>query len=84
MPPTLTQEQRQALDRDVPAEFVDPITNRLFVLIPKEQYEKVRELLEDNAFDVRDAYPLMDEVARKSGWDDPAMDIYNDMDPRKA
>jgi hypothetical protein len=27
--------------------------------------------------DIRQAYPLMDEIARKEGWDDPEMDSYN-------
>jgi regulator of replication initiation timing len=27
--------------------------------------------------DVRQAYPLMDAVARSEGWDDPEMDSYN-------
>lgn len=31
----------------------------------------------EDAFDVRDAYPMMDAVAREAGWDDPEMDSYN-------
>ena len=27
--------------------------------------------------DIREAYPLMDAVARQEGWDDPEMDSYN-------
>lgn len=27
--------------------------------------------------DFREAYPLMDAVARREGWDDPEMDSYN-------
>jgi hypothetical protein len=27
--------------------------------------------------DIREAYPLMDAVARREGWDDPEMDSYN-------
>ena len=29
----------------------------------------------------RDMYPHVMEVFGREGWDDPAMDIYNDLDP---
>jgi hypothetical protein len=28
------------------------------------------------------AYPLMNEVARREGWDDPEMDVYDERYPR--
>jgi len=31
----------------------------------------------------RDMYPHVMEVFGREGWDDPAMDIYNDLDPRR-
>ena len=60
-----------------PVEIVDPKTQAAFVLFSAEQYEKVRALLDDEEFDVSEAYPLMDEVARSEGWYDPEMDIYD-------
>jgi len=38
---------------------------------------------EDVDFDIREAYPLMDEVARQQGWDDPEMDSYNIYSPAR-
>jgi hypothetical protein len=32
---------------------------------------------DDEALDVRQAYPLMNAVARQEGWDDSEMDSYN-------
>jgi hypothetical protein len=32
---------------------------------------------EEEDIDIRQAYPLMDAVARQEGWDDPEMDSYN-------
>lgn len=32
---------------------------------------------EDENADIREAYPLMDAVARQEGWDDPEMDSYD-------
>ncbi|HVA51002.1 MAG TPA: hypothetical protein VNH11_31975 [Pirellulales bacterium] len=62
---------------ETPVRLVDPKTSAAFVLLSAEQYEKVRALLDDDDFDISEAYPLMDEVARSEGWDDPEMDIYN-------
>src|SRR5260370_37428344 len=72
----LTPEQRQELTGPEPARAVDPETNRTYVLVAAEQYERIKGLLE-GAFDIRDAYALMDQVADKEGWNDPEMDSYN-------
>ncbi|HET6883911.1 MAG TPA: hypothetical protein VFI31_27400 [Pirellulales bacterium] len=67
----------QAAADGTPAYVVDPKTQAAFVLLSVAQYERVRVLLDDDDFDVSDAYPLMDEVARSEGWNDPEMDIYD-------
>ncbi|HVR75839.1 MAG TPA: hypothetical protein VMT52_16020 [Planctomycetota bacterium] len=45
----LTPEQQQALDtsREDPPLIVDPRTNAAFVLLPADEYEAIREILED-------------------------------------
>jgi hypothetical protein len=80
----LSEDQGKALDSEVevPPRVVDPRTNRTYVLVPTEQYDRMRALLEEE-LDIRGAYPLMDAVASKEGWDDPSMDIYNDFTPRE-
>jgi hypothetical protein len=85
MPVRLTDEQRQALAAQplVPLRVIDPQTNETYVLLKLDQYERVKAVLEGEDFDVREAYPLMDEVARKEGWDDPDLDLYNDLVPRQ-
>jgi hypothetical protein len=72
----LTAEQRQELDRPGPAYAVDPKTKRTYVLVAVEDYERTRSLLSED-FDVRSAYPLLDAVAAKEGWNDPEMESYN-------
>lgn len=37
---------------------------------------------EDNRF-LREMYPHAMEVSGNEGWNDPAMDIYNELDPRR-
>ena len=34
--------------------------------------------MEEDSFDAREAYAAQDEVARNAGWDDPALDVYNE------
>ena len=83
----LTLEQRQAVAQqgEMPPRAVDPDTHITYVLIPVEVYARVKALLDDeegNRF-LRDMYPHVMEIFGQEGWDDPAMDIYNDLDPRR-
>jgi hypothetical protein len=81
MTPILTDEQRRALQTTTaPVRVLDPQTNETYVLLRAEVYERIKDLVEpqEEEFDIREAYPLMDEVARKEGWEDPEMDCYNE------
>lgn len=75
----LSEEQRQALDaqQGVPLRLLDERTGAAYVLIRAELYEQLQTALTADEFDVQQAYPLMDEVASKEGWDDPEMDSYD-------
>ncbi len=83
----LTLEQRQAVAEqgEMPPRAVDPDSPATYVLIPEEIYTRVKALLDDDeAYQLlRDMYPHVMEVFGRAGWDDPAMDIYNDLDPRR-
>jgi hypothetical protein len=66
-------------------QLVDPKTRETFVLVRSEVFDRLKRLVyDDSELSVQDAYPLLDEMAAKAGWDDPAMDIYNDLAPREA
>lgn len=83
----LTLEQRQAVaqQRETPPRAVDPDTHTTYVLIREEVYARLRALLDEeegNQF-LRDMHPHIMEVFGREGWDDPATDIYNDLDPRR-
>ena len=86
MTPRLSPEQRQALERqpDRPVFVTDPATHSAYVLLSAAAYRRVRPLLEaeEGAFDPVEAEPLMDEVARREGWEDPQMDAYDALAPR--
>jgi hypothetical protein len=81
----LTLEQRKAVAQDLetPPRVLDSETNTGYVLIRAEVYERIRQLLDldDNQF-TRDLAPHVMEFFGQAGWDDPAMDIYNELDPR--
>ena len=83
----LTLEQRQTISREgaTPHRAIDPDTQTAYVLIREEVFERIKGLLseqDDNNF-VGDMYRHTMEVFGREGWDDAAMDVYNDLDPRQ-
>ena len=84
----LTLEQRQAVSEqgEVPPRALDPDTHTTYVLLREEEYHRLKALLtgqEDDRF-LRDLHPHVMEVFGREGWDDPAMDVYDDLDPRRT
>jgi hypothetical protein len=79
----LTSEQQQSLDAEGGhPDVIDPRTKASYVLVRKEVYERLRGLLEEG-FSAVDAFGAQIEAAAAAGWDDPALDVYNELDPRK-
>jgi hypothetical protein len=58
---------------------VNPRTKEEFVLVRRETYDRLRALLEDD-FGPEDAFRAQIESAAAAGWDDPALDVYNDVE----
>ncbi|HEX9003221.1 MAG TPA: hypothetical protein VGB07_25160 [Blastocatellia bacterium] len=83
----LTSEQAQAIVKqgEIPPRAVVLGTQTTYVLIREEVYDRMRALFveeEDNRF-LNELYPQAMEVFGNEGWNDPAMDVYNDLDPRR-
>jgi hypothetical protein len=81
----LSQQQRQELREHSSMEMRvrDPETHQEYVLVRAEVYDRIKSLVHaDEETLISSAYPLLDEMAAKSGWDDPALDVYNDLIPR--
>jgi hypothetical protein len=78
---TITPEIRQAIEQagEQPVQLTDPETNSIYVIVRAEVYDRMRAVCDD--FHIRDAYPLMDQVAALDGWDDPSMNIYDEYKP---
>ena len=81
----LSPEQEEALKRHGhrPVHVVDHSGQVAYVLVPADDYERIRPLLESDEFDIRETYLLQEEVARAEGWEDPVMDDYDDYDTRR-
>lgn len=75
----LSEELQRALDAqpNEPVSLVDRRTDTPYILIRADLYERMRVALAADASDVRGAYPLMDAVAQREGWDDPEMASYD-------
>lgn len=73
----LTKPLQEALDRanGTPLQLVDPRTSQAYIVVRAEVFDKLKAALEDHS-DIRDAYPLIDQVARKAGWEAPEWDSY--------
>jgi hypothetical protein len=82
----LTIEQRQAVAQqgEIPPRAIDPDTHTTYVLIAEPIYARLQAILAVEQGDqfVRDMYPHAMEVFGRDGWDEPSMDIYDDLDPR--
>ncbi|HEX7446356.1 MAG TPA: hypothetical protein VF306_02360 [Pirellulales bacterium] len=85
MMPTLSNEQRVALEQlsGGPLFVDDPVKHIQYVLIPVETYQKVRGLLEAGDLDIRETYTAQERALGAAGWDDPALDAYNDYDSHR-
>jgi hypothetical protein len=79
MPTQITDQQREAIaaQGNRPVEVVDPQSNRLYVLISREQYEHVKPLFEDDPLSKSEQRDLLRRAGRRAGWDDPEMDAYD-------
>jgi len=81
----LTETQSRELNATIPPELrvLDPETKQEYVLLRAEVYDRIKALVQvDEELPISTMYPLLDEMAAKAGWDDPALDIYNDLIPR--
>jgi hypothetical protein len=67
-----------------PIRLTDPETNIEYVLLPVDLYHQIRGFLYEHSTLTRDEKrALMLEAGMRAGWDDPKMDVYNDLDPRR-
>jgi hypothetical protein len=85
MTPFITDDQRGALAAGAgnPVPVLDQQTNETFFLVSANQFKTIEALLEMGEFHPSEMYPQMEQAAWEAGWNDPALDIYNDYDAHR-
>jgi hypothetical protein len=78
----LSDELRQEIEKqgDHPIEVIDPGTQKVYFLIPREQYERLKPLFENEPLSAAEQQELLRQAGRRAGWDDPEMDAYDRYD----
>ena len=83
----LSKEIQQAIKdaQEEPVRLVDPETNVEYVVVPVETFERMRKgvYYDDGPITEEERTALLVEMGLSIGWDDPEMDVYNDMVPRR-
>ena len=82
---TLSKEIRKAVQEseDNLARLIDPETDKEYVVVPVETFELMRKgvYYDDGPITEEEQTALLIEFGLRAGWDDPEMDVYNDMVP---
>jgi hypothetical protein len=63
-----------------PLELIDEQTNVAYVLVPADEFRRLKTAGED---ELGDTYVAQIESAMQAGWDDPRMDEYNEYDAHR-
>jgi hypothetical protein len=67
-----------------PIRLIDLETQQQYFVLAAEKYDSLAaNLLADQPFLTEERKQLLIKAGLRAGWDDPAMDVYNDLDPRR-
>jgi hypothetical protein len=73
----LTQEQQRALEQGPhPLRLVDPRTKAIYVLLPESVVGHLQAILDNEDFNPREAYPLLDKALAQEDANDPHLHEY--------
>jgi len=80
----LTYEQWQIVRRaETPLRVVVPDDTASYVLLSKVEYDRIQFVLNPELVTHAERAALLQQFGRRAGWDDPSMDVYDDLDPRR-
>ena len=65
---------------DRPVEAVDPTTNKHYVVVPREQYDRLKPLFDDDPLTRSEQEHLLRKAGERAGWDEAEMDAYDQYD----
>ena len=80
----LTEEQWADVQKDAehPPRVNDPAGTASFVLVRADVYDRFKSLFEEDPATQRERLFQLEQFGRRAGWDDPEMDVYDELDPR--
>jgi hypothetical protein len=58
----------------------DPRNRETYALIPCERYERFKAFFEEDPIAQEEKKGLMQAAGERAGWDDPAFDVYDNLD----
>lgn len=81
----LTEEQWADVQKgtEVPIRVNGPNENASFVLVRADVYDRFKSLFEEDPVTERERLYQLEQFGRRAGWDDPEMDVYDELDPRR-
>ncbi len=84
MTTALTPEMRKALEEagEQPLEIIDPETHQRYMLLKADVFDRLHQLLQGGPLSKEEQRFLLEQAGRRAGWDDPEMDIYDDLAPQ--
>ena len=65
-------------------EVIDPATNRAYLLVPRELYDRLKPLFEEDPLTREEQRRLLQDAGRRAGWDDADMDAYDRYDETRS
>jgi hypothetical protein len=78
----LTEEQ--AFGDDENPIVIDPRTKKIYVLVRKDVFDRIKGLLyDDNDWTADEQLRLLAESGKRAGWDDPGMEEYDNYDEHR-
>lgn len=86
MPIRLTDQQWADIPNssEAPARVEEPTQGDMFVLLRADIYERFKALVEEDPVTEQERLYQLQQFGRRAGWDDPEMDVYDELDPRRT
>ena len=81
----ITKELQQIVQdaNEEPIRLVDPETSLEYVVLPAKIFDRIQDVFYNtNPLTIEEQRALLVKVGLSVGWDDPKMDVYNELDPR--
>lgn len=83
---TMPKELQQAVNQSQgqPIRISDPDTHDEYIVLRAEVFDRIENFVyQDVPLTSEEKQNLLIQAGLRAGWDDPEMDIYNGLDPRK-